>query len=148
MSRLASRRGFTLIEVLIVIVVIAILAAIVVPRLLGAGRQARETSLRGHLHELRNSLGLFQAHLGCYPQNLEDLMASSPPAQGILEDGTTTVDIVQADWQGPYLTTPDGQLPVDPITGERDWVYDVTDPGLVHSAATGNGLDGTAYSTW
>ena len=53
------RSGFTLIEVLIVIVVIAILAAIVVPRLLGAGREAREASLRAHLQEIRNALGLF-----------------------------------------------------------------------------------------
>ncbi len=152
MGKLTRRKGFTLIEVLIVIVVIAILAAIVVPRLLGAGRQARETALRGTLHELRNAIGLFQAHNGCYPQQLSDLMrnANDPPAQGVSQDGQTMVDIVAADWQGPYLKTPDGNLPADPITGAADWNYENSgvNVGSVHSSATGTGLDGTPYSTW
>lgn len=152
MGKLVRRKGFTLIEVLIVIVVIAILAAIVVPRLLGAGRQARETALKGEIHQLRNSIGLFQAHNGCYPQQLSDLMlnVSSPPAQGVSQDGATMVDIITVDWQGPYLDTPDGNLPNDPITGAADWNYlnSGVDVGDIHSASTGTGLDGTAYSTW
>jgi len=151
-SRLASRKGFTLIEVLIVIVVIAILAAIVVPRLLGAGRKARETALRGTLHQLRNSIGLFQAHNGCYPTALADLMlnAASPPASGVSQDGSTSVTINPKDWQGPYLDTPDHALPPDPITGAADWVYanSGVNVGTVHSAATTKGLDGTDYSAW
>ena len=71
-----------------------------------------------------------------------------PPAQGVGQDGKTLADIEPADWQGPYLDTPNGNLPNDPITGNPDWVYDVTTPGLVHSAGEGTGLDGTLYSTW
>ena len=44
-----NRRGFTLIEVLIVIIVVAVLAAIIVPRFLQAERGAKESSLRAHL---------------------------------------------------------------------------------------------------
>jgi type II secretion system protein G len=145
MSSLRRRKGFTLIEVLIVIVVIAILAAIVVPRLLGAGREARETSLRAHLQELRNAIGLFQAQCGDYPAVLSDIMETSAPATG-----GTGVTINAQDFNGPYLTTPNGELPNNPTTGGNaiptDWTYDAT-TGAIH-AATGTAVDGTDYSTW
>jgi type II secretion system protein G len=145
MSSLRRRKGFTLIEVLIVIVVIAILAAIVVPRLLGAGREARETSLRAHLQEIRNAIGLFQAQCGDYPAQLADIMATSAPATG-----GNGVEINTADFNGPYLTTPDGNLPNNPTTGQNDipgsWTYDATN-GAIH-AADGTAVDGSNYSTW
>jgi len=115
------RTGFTLIEVLIVIVVIAILAAIVIPRLLGAGRAAREASLRADLETIRKGVALFQADAGTYPESLD-----------------------QVKWG---LVTPDGELPKDPVTGQADWKYD-PDTGAVHSAATGNDLSGTPYSVY
>jgi general secretion pathway protein G len=139
------RSGFTLIEVLIVIVVIAILAAIVVPRLLGAGREAREASLRAHLQEIRNAVGLFQAQCGDYPAALTDIMATTAPATG--GNGVT---INTADFRGPYLTTADGKLPDNPITGENavgtDWTYTAT-TGAV-KAKSGTAVDGTNYSNW
>jgi len=139
------RSGFTLIEVLIVIVVIAILAAIVIPRLLGAGREAREASLRAHLQEIRNAIGLFQAQCGDYPAALTDIMATSAPATG--GNGVT---INAADFRGPYLTTPDGNLPKNPITGANvvgtDWTYTAT-TGAV-KAKSGTAVDGTNYSNW
>jgi general secretion pathway protein G len=139
------RSGFTLIEVLIVIVVIAILAAIVVPRLLGAGREAREASLRAHLQEIRNAIGLFQAQCGDYPAALADIMATTAPAAG----GNGVV-INAADFRGPYLTTADGNLPKNPITGANvvgtDWTYTAT-TGAVKAKA-GTAVDGTNYSNW
>ena len=141
MSSLRRRKGFTLIEVLIVIVVIAILAAIVVPRLLGAGREARETSLRAHLQELRNALGLFQAQCGDYPAQLADIMATSAPASG-----GNDVAINPLDFQGPYLTTPGGGLPKNPVSGAIDWDY-VATTGAIHAPA-GVAVDGTNYSDW
>jgi general secretion pathway protein G len=139
------RSGFTLIEVLIVIVVIAILAAIVVPRLLGAGREAREASLRAHLQEMRNAIGLFQAQCGDYPAALTDIMATTAPATG--GNGVT---INAVDFRGPYLTTADGNLPDNPITGANvagtDWTYTAT-TGAV-KAKTGTAVDGTNYSNW
>ncbi len=138
------RSGFTLIEVLIVIVVIAILAAIVIPRLLGAGRQAREASLMAHLQEIRNAIALFQAQCGVYPTNLSDIMLTTAPASGTLPGGGTA-PINAPDFQGPYLTTPDGNLPPDPMTGAADWTY-VNTTGAVHSSSTGQTIDGTAYS--
>ena len=140
-----GRKGFTLIEVLIVIVVIAILAAIVVPRLLGAGREAREASLRAHLQELRNATGLFQAQCGDYPNALTDLMATTAPASG--GNGIT---INSNDFRGPYLTTPDGGLPNNPISGANavgtDWTYTKTTGAI--KAKAGLAVDKTNYSTW
>jgi type II secretion system protein G len=145
MSSLRRRKGFTLIEVLIVIVVIAILAAIVVPRLLGAGREARETSLRAHLQELRNAIGLFQAQCGDYPADLADIMETTAP-----DTGGNGVEINDADFNGPYLTTPGGDLPNNPVTGGNvagtDWTYNALN-GAIHAAA-GVAVDGTNYSSW
>ena len=146
--------GFTLIEVLIVIVVIAVLASIVIPRLMGAGRQAKESSLRAHLQELRNAISLFHAHTGLYPALLSDIMspATTPPANGVDESGTSA-PIQAADYKGPYLTTADDLLPNNPITGGNvvgtDWLYSVSSPavGEVH-AASGVALDGSDLSTW
>ena len=146
MSRLSRRssKGFTLIEMLIVIVVIAILALIVIPRLLGAGRKAKEASLKGDLHQLRNAIQQFEADCGDYPgTDLQPLMTK--PADG--DTGGQGMDLDPAGWQGPYLRTPDGGLPVDPFTGAADWTY-VGSTGEVHSAATLMALDGTAYSAW
>jgi len=143
------RKGFTLIEVLIVIVVIAVLASIVIPRLLGAGRQAKEASLRAHLQELRNSIGLFQSHTGTYPAALADIMGNAAPVSG-LSVTAQVIPINASDYKGPYLTTADGNLPKNPITSAIDWVYTVIAPsvGAVHAPA-GGALDGvTNYSEW
>ncbi|MGQ9731203.1 MAG: type II secretion system protein [Candidatus Zipacnadales bacterium] len=68
-------RGFNLIEVLIVIATIALLAAIVIPRIWPSARAAHESELRAQLRVLRTSLALFNAHCGTYPSRLEDLVA-------------------------------------------------------------------------
>jgi general secretion pathway protein G len=145
MSRMTKRntRGFTLIEMLIVIVVIAILALIVIPRLLGAGRKAKESALRGDLQQLRNALQQFEADCGDYPSALSQLMTA--PAAGSSGGGGIALDV--GAWKGPYLRTPDNNLPKDPFTQAADWTYTASS-GDVHSASTLTGLDGTAYSTW
>jgi general secretion pathway protein G len=147
MSRMANRKhkGFTLIEMLIVIVVIAILALIVIPRLLGAGRKAKEATLRGDLHQLRNAIQQFEADMGDYPATLDQLVVAKTAAPS--GQGGTGLDLDSAGYQGPYLRTADGGLPEDPFTSAPDWTYDGT-TGEVHSASTLNGLDGTAYNVW
>jgi general secretion pathway protein G len=145
MSRLASRKskGFTLIEMLIVIVVIAILALIVIPRLLGAGRKAKEAALKGDLHQIRNALQQFEADCGDYPTALDQLMTAI--ADGDLGGNGIALDAVA--WQGPYLRTPDGAMIVDPFTAAADWTYDgVT--GDVNSSSTLTALNGDNYSDW
>lgn len=145
MSRMVSRKhkGFTLIEMLIVIVVIAILALIVIPRLLGAGRKAKEATLRGDLHQIRNAIQQFEADCGDYPAAAADLQTS--PAAG--STGGTGVMLDVTGWQGPYLRTPDDNLPVDPFTQAVDWTYTAS-TGHVQSASTLTALNGENYSDW
>lgn len=145
MSRMANRRrkGFTLIEMLIVIVVIAILALIVIPRLLGAGRKAKEATLRGDLHQIRNSIQQFEADCGDYPSALAQLMTLPSAGNG---GGGIALDV--NGWQGPYLRTPDSNLPKDPFTeSSTTWSYTAS-TGHVASGSTLTAINGDAYSAW
>jgi len=140
----SSRLGFTLVELLVVIVVLAVLAAIVLPKFMNSSRRSKESALRSDLKLLRNAVGLFQADTGLYPLSLADLAATSAPAKGLDSSGNQ-VNLNAADWHGPYLQ----EVPKDPISGS-DFNYGTTAPnvGKVTSSATGDGLDGTAYSSW
>ncbi|MGQ9454324.1 MAG: prepilin-type N-terminal cleavage/methylation domain-containing protein [Armatimonadota bacterium] len=142
--RKARRRGFTLVELLVVIVVLAVLAAIVLPKFMDSSRRSKESALRSDLKLLRNAIGLFFTDTGTYPKQLSDLAATSAPAQGLDSSGSD-VNINPADWHGPYLQ----EIPNDPISG-APFTYSTTPPnvGKVTSSATGNGLDGTPYSSW
>jgi len=146
MSRMVNRKskGFTLIEMLIVIVVIAILALIVIPRLLGAGRKAKEATLRGDLHQIRNAVQQFEADCGDYPSALTELQ--TVPGAGTTGGGGIALDI--AGWQGPYLRTPDNNLPKDPFTeSSTSWSYTAS-LGDVASGSDLTAINGEAYSTW
>lgn len=139
-------RGFTLIEILIVTVVIAIMAAIVLPRFMGSSRQAREAALRSNLQEMRLAIRLFEGTYGGHPCRLNHLMADHAPGHCHADGDGHRIEILPSTpWEGPYLTTPDGRLPKDPITGKADWTYSKT-TGEVRSSASGTALDGTAYS--
>ncbi|HJN15106.1 MAG TPA: prepilin-type N-terminal cleavage/methylation domain-containing protein [Armatimonadota bacterium] len=147
--RTRARRGFTLIEVLIVVMYIAILAAMVIPSVSGAGRRARETNLKATVRELRTAIGSYQAETGLYPADLEDLMGWDAPQVGLTELGVE-VPIHAQDFRGPYLIAPGEDLPIDRTTGRRDWDYSTRKPtvGAVHSLNANTSLDGVPYSTY
>lgn len=85
--------GFTLLELMIVITIIVILAAIALPRFEAVVRHAREATLRDDLHQMRKAIDQFAADKGKLPQSLDDLTNSR------------------------YLR----EIPDDPITGAKDW---------------------------
>lgn len=133
----AGEAGFTLLELIIVIAIVGILAAIVVPTLIDKPRRAREAVLRTNLLTLRDTIGQYYGDKGHYPTSL----------QALVEDR--------------YLP----KIPLDPITGSREtWIpifqeegaEDAAEtdlppdgePGImdVQSGAPGNALDGTPYS--
>ena len=96
-----KERGFTLIEILLVVVIIGILAAIVVPRLTGTREDANIAAAKKTMAILRDALSRFEIDTGKYPTTEQGLAAilsiPSPEPKG---------------WKGPYLQSK--MIPLDP----------------------------------
>ena len=130
-SRMA-RRGFTLIDMLIVMAIVALLLTIALPNYFASVDRSRELVLRENLRVLRITLDRFFADKGYFPDRLEDLVAQR------------------------YLRL----VPVDPVTGSsQTWItieartVDGDDGGRagiadVRSGAAGVARDGQAYATF
>lgn len=124
--------GFTLIELVIVMAIIAILASLAIPVFTSTIRNAKEAALKEDLHVMRNAIDSYTMDKGKAPQSLDDLV------------------------QAGYLR----EIPVDPMTQSRDtWVtstsdtyesVDESETGIndVHSGSQDTGSDGQLYSTW
>ncbi len=140
----ACPRGFTLVELLVVMVVLAVVAAVVLPKFVNSSLRSKESALRTDLRQLRDALDRFRNDTGCYPVQLADLAAASPPAT--VSTGASVITLSAADWHGPYIS----EVPDDPISGQP-FVYSSNGAGAgrVRSSATGQrALDGTFYTSW
>lgn len=90
-----NRNAFTLIELMLVVIIIGILAALVVPRLAGRSEQARQAAAKADIEaNIATALDLYELDSGQYPTTEHGLVAlmqkpSSPP--------------VPQNWRGPYL---------------------------------------------
>jgi general secretion pathway protein G len=137
-NRLSGIRAFTLVELLIVIIIIAVLAAIAIPKFADSSKRSKEAALRADLKLYRNAIELFKADTGAYPALLSDLAATTAPAAGVDSTGTAKT-ITQADWKGPYLQA----IETDPMSGSG-FTYSILTPnvGVVKSSA------GSPYDTW
>ena len=128
--RVAASRGFTLLELMIVISIIVILAAIAMPQYQKSVTHAKETVLRDNLYQLRKAIDLYGADKGKLPQSLDDLVTAG------------------------YIR----ELPLDPITGEKDWQIETgEDPSSlrgeqgvvnVRSSSPDASTEGTPYNEW
>jgi general secretion pathway protein G len=127
-----NSQGFTLLELLIVMLIIATLAAMAIPSYTRNVLAAKEAVLKEDLQVMRTAINSYTVDKQKAPQSLEDLVSAG------------------------YLKA----IPKDPITGRVDtWVphqsemlstVDQTDAGIddVHSGAQQTAIDGTAYNTW
>jgi general secretion pathway protein G len=133
------QRGFTLLEMIIVVAMIGILASIAVPALMQMPRRAKESVLKTNLRAIREALEQHYADKGRYPASFDALVPK-------------------------YLKT----VPLDPFTKRPDWtpVYEEESdedffgpppgedeeagPGIqdLHSSSTESALDGTPYADW
>ena len=98
-ARRAAQRAFTLIELLLVLVILGVLAAIVVPKFSGRTEQARVTAATSQIATFGTALDAFEVDTGAYPKGksgLADLV--SPPRDAL-------------GWKGPYLKN---DIPLDP----------------------------------
>ena len=132
MSRRLYQRGFTLIELMVVISIIVILMSVAIPRYQASILRARETVLRDDLYTLRSVIDQYTLDKQKAPQSLSDLVSGGYLKSIPKDPFTNSTD----SWQ----TTSDDSL-MDPTQ---------TAPGIVdvHSGASGVGTDGTAYSSW
>ena len=90
------RRAFTLVEILLVVVIIGILAALVIPRIAGSSERARVTAATADINGgIKSALGAYEVDNGFYPRSLQDLLVQPSNAK---------------NWHGPYLD----KLPLDP----------------------------------
>jgi general secretion pathway protein G len=132
-SRKKRSRGFTLIELMIVISLILILVSVALPAYNQSILRARESVLKQNLFALRSVISQYTLDKQKAPQSLEDLVTAG------------------------YFK----QIPTDPMTSRNDtWTVeeetdtiisaDQQEPGIydVHSGSTAVGSDGTAYNTW
>jgi general secretion pathway protein G len=105
-------RGFTLIELMIVIVIIGILAALVVPKMTDSPEQARRTKAKVEIKNIENALKLYKIDNGVYPtteQGLEALVRkpdTAPTPNKWREGGYLEGNKVPSDpWDNPYYYT-------------------------------------------
>lgn len=131
-SRFAGRteRGFTLIELMVVLSIMGILLAIAQPSFRRALIRADEAVLKEDLFQMRDAIDQYFSDNGKYPESLEDLLSPDDPSRSYLRE-----------------------IPKDPFTGARDWitVAPMDESGGVfdvHSASPLVALDGTAYNEW
>ena len=150
--------GFTLVELLIVVIILAVLAAIIVPQFSSATIDAKEAALDANLARMRSAIELFQAqHGGMYPGSVATSGGTCPSggtagtgtansAQALLDhmlmysDGTgKTCSVGDATFKyGPYVRK---GIPHDSITGKGSVAADIvvtsTGAPIVPSATTG-----------
>lgn len=128
--RASQGGGFTLLELMIVITIVIILAAIALPQYQRTIKHASEAVLRQDLYDMRKLLDQYAADKGKLPQSLDDLVSEH------------------------YMR----EIPKDPMTGEKDWTVETGDDpnstsgeqGVINvrSASPDVSLEGTPYSEW
>jgi general secretion pathway protein G len=127
---MAAQTGFTLLELMIVISIIIILAAITLPQYQKTIMHTREAVLRDDLFKMRSLIDQFAADKGRLPQSLDEIVSEG------------------------YMR----ELPLDPFTGQKDWAVTTgEDPNSltgeqgitdVHSSSAEISTEGTPYSEW
>ena len=143
------RRGFTLVEILIVVIILGILAAIVIPQFANASTDARTSNLRTTLNSVRNQIELFKGQHNDQPPQLVGMWTLMTTSSDTTETATATPSGTR--W-GPYLQA----VPINPLnnlTGvsstandpSAGWYYEPSGIGFTFSARDASGAVLTTY---
>ena len=131
--------GFTLLELLVVMTIIGILAAIAVPALRDSPQRAREATLKEDLFTLRSVIDQYHGDKGSYPPDLATLVSAGyirkVPIDPMTKSADTWVTVVE---EAPPGTDSSGPADSSVTPGITD----------IHSGSTGKSLDGTLYKDW
>lgn len=140
--RLSHRKsgGFTLIEIMVVVVILGILAATIIPQFMGTTHDAKVGTAKANIAELESALERFNIHLDRYPSTEDGLKSLVEPPSG--ED---------KKWRGPYVK----MLRPDPWGNP----YQYRNPGVHHASgfdlwsrgadgADGGERDGADIGNW
>lgn len=121
------QKGFTLVELLVVLAILALLLTLATPKYFTSIERAKDASLKESLHTLRESIDKYYADNGKYPNTLDDLV------------------------ERQYIR----KLPIDPITEQStSWLLTPPEPPLegdiydIHSGSKAIAKDGTKYADW
>jgi general secretion pathway protein G len=147
-------RGYTLIELVVVCVTLAVLAGITMPVVKFTVKRSKEMELRADLREMRAAIDEFKRYSDAGLIPIELGTDGYPKELGVLVEG---VDVVgQVDRRVRFLR----RIPIDPMTGEDEWGlrsyqddWDATSWGGenvydVYSLSGGVGLNGVPYTKW
>jgi len=119
-----TKKAFTLVEILIVVVILGILAAIVVPQFTNATQDAQTGNLRAQVKSLQNQIELFKARTGAYPADARTLWAEliDPNSDGVFTDG-----YIKAEPKNPYNGSTDCEAAA---AAGKGWHYTFADGTL------------------
>lgn len=140
----AAEEGFTLLELLVVMTIIGILAAIAVPALRDSPQRAREAALKEDLFAMRSVIDQYHGDKGNYPADLQTLVTEGYLRKIPVDPMTKSADT----WTVAYEEAPTSDSSSgssgsgDPGTPPAPGVIDV------HSGSPAKALDGTLYKDW
>ncbi len=109
-------RGFTLIELMIVVLIIGILAAISIPNFMRLVRRSKETAVRNNMHVIQSGVELFSVdHGGVYPQPADDAEVRALLPKGVYPDNPFTRAVTAVPWNADPASP--GEISITKLPG-------------------------------